>query len=211
MRASLTIATLGAGGALLWAAASPAAPPVTQTLNPPAPSYYTCKTTGGGTICEGLPPLESWQNVDTADEGSPIACGSGPSAFDVFDSGSDQVTARRVYDGNGNLVRRVLRDDYGVSAFSNPLTGASVPYSQSDTRTAVLAVPGDLDSATVTTTWNVHFHAPGAGAPVFVNTGRTVQAPDGTIDARAGRLEFFDLFLDGDTSVLAPLCAALGA
>src|SRR3954447_12973402 len=202
MRASLTIATLGAAAlALGWATASHADPPASQTLNPPAPSYYTCKAVGSGTICDGRPPLEAWQNVDTADEGSPIACGSGPSAFHVFDSGSDQVTARRVYDGNGNLVRRVLRDDYGVSAFSNPLTGASVPYGQSDTRTEVLALPGDLGSATLTTTWNIHFHAAGAGAPVFVNTGRTVQGPDGTLESRAGRLEFFDLFSDGDTSV----------
>ena len=108
-------------------------------------------------------------------------------------------------------MRRVLSDDYTFGEFSNPLTGKTVPYSQSDIRTDVLTTPGDLGSATETTTWNSHFHVPGAGAPVFVNTGRTVQAADGTIESRAGRLEFFDLFLDSDTSVLDPLCAALGA
>ena len=65
---------------------------------------------------------------------------------------SDQVTARRVYDENGNLVRRVLSDDYTFGQFSDALTDATVPYSQSDTRTDVLAVPGDLGSATETTT-----------------------------------------------------------
>ena len=209
MRAFSILTVLAA--ALVASAAASAAPPSPQPLNPPVPSYYSCKTVGDGTICDGQPPLESWRNVDTADEGTPIVCGSGAAAFHVLDSGDDQVTAHRVYDGNGDLVRRVLRDDYSFGAFSNAVTGASVLYSQSDIRTDVLAVPGDLGTATETTTWNSHYGAPGAGAPVFVNTGRTVQAPDGTFTARSGRLGFFDLFLDGDTSVLDPLCAALGA
>src|SRR3954447_26592450 len=148
-----------AATALVLATTSVAAAPVAQTLNPPAPSYYTCNTVGNGTICDGQPPLETWSGLDTADEGTPIVCGSGATAFHVYDSGADQVTARRVYDENGNLVRRVLRDDYSFGEFSNPGTGAIVPYSQSDIRTAVLGVPGDLATATVTTTWNIHFYA----------------------------------------------------
>jgi hypothetical protein len=205
-----TILVLASGlVALAFAAAGLGEPPAAQTLNPPPPSYYTCNAVGNGTICEGQPPLESYGPIDTALEGPPLVCGSGPGTFDIYDRGVDQVTARRVYDADGNLVKRVLRDDYLSGEFSNPLTGKAVPYSQSDIRTDVLAVPGDLGSATETTTWNIHFHAQGAGAPDFVNTGRTVQAPDGSTEFRAGRLEFFDLFLDGDTSVLGPLCAAL--
>jgi hypothetical protein len=205
-----TILVLASGlVALAFAAAVLGEPPAAQTLNPPAPSYYSCKAVGNGTICEGQPPLESFGPIDTALEGPPIVCGSGPSAFDIYDSAVDQVTARRLYDADGNLVKRVLRDDYLFGEFSNPLTGKAVPYSQSDIRTDVLAVPGDLGSATETTTWNIHFHVPGSGAPVFENTGRTVQTPDGTIESRAGRLDYFDLFLDGDTSVLGALCAAL--
>jgi hypothetical protein len=53
-------------------------------------------------------------------------------------------------------------------------------------------------------------HLPGAGSPVFWNSGRTIQTADGTTEFRAGRLGFWQLFADGDTSVLEPLCAALG-
>jgi hypothetical protein len=203
--ASLAVAVT----ALVTTSAGLAGQPVTPTLNPPAPSYYTCMAVGEGTICEGNPPVESYGPIDTAAEGLPIVCGSGASTFHVFDTATDVVTARRVYDADGNLVRRVLRDDYTFGEFSNPLTGATVPYSQSDIRTDVFAVPGDLGSATETTTWNIHLHVAGAGAPVLMNSGRTVQSPDGTIESQSGRLEFFDIFGGGQTSLLEPLCAAL--
>ena len=209
MRPLLHASIVVAVTALVAASTGLAGQPVTQTLNPPAPSYYTCMAVGQSTICEGSPPVESYGPIDTALEGSPIVCGSDTSAFDVFDTATDAVTARRIYDADGNLVRRVLRDDYTFGEFSNPLTGATVPYSQTDIRTDVLAIPGDLGSATETTTWNIHFHASGDGAPVLMNSGRTVQAPDGTLDSRAGRLEFFDIFGGGQTSLLEPLCAAL--
>src|SRR5260221_10516067 len=115
--ASITMAVT----VLFAASAGLAGQPVAQTLNPPAPSYYTCMAVGQGTICEGNPPVESFGPIDTALEGSPIVCGSGSSAFDVFDTATDVVTARRVYDEDGNLVRRVLRDDYTFGEFSNPL------------------------------------------------------------------------------------------
>jgi hypothetical protein len=209
MRLLLHASIVAAVTALVAASAGLAGQPVTQTLNPPAPSYYTCTVVGQGTICDGNPPVESYGPIDTSLEGFAIVCGSGASAFDVFDTATDVVTARRVYDADGNLVRRVLRDDYTFGEFSNPLNDATVPYTQTDIRTDVLAVPGDLGSATETTTWNIHFHARGAGAPVLINTGRTVQAPDGTIESQSGRLEFFDIFGGGETSLLAPLCAAL--
>jgi hypothetical protein len=210
MRSILVLATVW-GAALAAASGRLAGQPVTPPLNPPAPSYYTCNTVGNGTICTGNPPVESFGPFDTAIEGIPIVCGSGAGAFDVFDQATDQVSARRVYDADGNLVRRVLTDDYTFGEFSNPLTGAIVPYGQSDIRTDVLAVPGDLGSATETTTWNIHYHAAGDGAPVFMHTGRTITAPDGTIEFRAGQLDFLNVFVDGDTTLLDPICTALGA
>jgi len=206
---SILIVTCAAVVALLATSGGLAAAPVTQTLNPPAPDYYTCNAVGNGTICTGVKPEESWGPIDTADEGTPMACGTGASAFDIFDTGADVLTARRVYDADGDLVKRVLRDDYPYGWFSNPLTGAVVPYGQTDIRTDEFAVPGDLSTQTETTTWNIHFHAPGNGSPVFMNTGRTVQGPGGDLESLAGRLDFFKLFSNGDTSVLGPLCAAL--
>ena len=126
MRTFPILLAVCATGAVAFASTGRAGQPVTQTLNPPAPSYYTCKATGDKTICTGNPPTESYGPIDTADEGTPIVCGSGPAAFHVFDAGTDEVTARRVYDSDGNLVQRVLTDDYTFGEFSNPLTGASV-------------------------------------------------------------------------------------
>ncbi len=211
MRPSFLLLIPCVGVALVAVAPTHAGRSATPTLNPSPPSYYTCNTVGNGTICTGSPPIESYGPIDTALEGPPIVCGTGARTFDVFDQATDQVSARRVYDGDGNLVRRVLRDDYTLGQFSNPLTGSILPYDQSDIRTDVLAVPGDLSSATETATWNIHYHALGNGAPAFMHTGRTITALDGTIEFRAGQLNFLNVFVDGDTALLEPICTALGA
>ena len=208
MRPHLNLAGLCAMSALTLVSAAVAGQPVTQTLNPPPPSWQTCKAVGDGTICEGT-NVESYGPLDTADEGPPLVCGSGASAFDIFDAATDDYSVWKKFDTDGNLVRRVFHDHYTFGQFSNPLSGAVVPYTQTDTRMDVLAVPGDLASTTETTTWEGLVHLPGAGAPVVWNSGRTVQSPIfGATEFRAGRLEFFQLF-DGDTSVLDALCAAL--
>jgi hypothetical protein len=210
MRPFLITTSICGLGALVLAAAGLAGQPVSQPLNPPPPSWQTCKAVGEGTICEG-DNIESYGPIDTADEGPPLVCGSGTSAFHVFDAGTDEYSVWKKFDTDGNLVRRVFHDHYTFGQFSNPLTGKAVPYTQTDTRIDELAVPGDLSSATETTTWEGLVHLPGAGAPVFWNSGRTVQFPiGGTTEFSAGRLGFWQLFVDGDTSVLDPLCAALG-
>lgn len=204
MRPFLFLVGICAAAALIPVSAGLAGQPVTQTLNPPPPPWQTCKAVGNGTICEGT-NVESYGPVDLG-----IVCGSGASAFDIFDAGTDDYSVWKSFDANGNLVRRVFHDHYTFGQFSNQLSGATIPYTQTDTRIDVLAVPGDLNSATETTTWGSLFHLPGAGAPVFWNSGRTVQFPiGGTTEFSAGRLGFWQLFVDGDTSVLAPLCAAL--
>jgi hypothetical protein len=209
MRSILVLATV-CGAALAAASGGFAGQPVTQTLNPPPPPWQTCKAVGDGTICEGT-NVESYGPIDTAAEGAPLVCGSGANAFDIFDAATDDYSVWKKFDTDGNLVRRVFHDHYTFGEFSNPLSGAVVPYTQTDTRIDVLAVPGDLSSATETTTWEGLAHLPGAGAPVVWNSGRTVQFPIfGPTEFRAGRLDFFLLFSDGDTSVLDPLCAALG-
>lgn len=208
MRSILVLATV-CGAALAAATGGLAGQPVTQPLNPPPPPWQTCKAVGDGTICEGT-NVESYGPIDTAEEGPPLVCGSGASAFDIFDTATDDYSVWKKFDTDGNLVRRVFHDHYTYGQFSNPLNGAVVPYTQTDTRIDVLAVPGDLNSATETTTWQSQYHVQGAGAPVFWNSGRTVQFPIfGPTEFSAGRLDFFHLS-DGDTSVLGPLCAALG-
>src|SRR5260370_194169 len=113
-----------------------------QVLNPPPPPEYTCKTVGNGTICRADVPI-SYSLVDTS-----IVCGS--SAFDIFDSATGDQQKTRSYDQNGNLTSRVVHETYSSGQFSNPQTGAVVPYTQHDTITDVFAVPGDLSTATET-------------------------------------------------------------
>ena len=172
-----------------------------QELNPLPPSFETCKGGRNVTVCQGERTL-SYGPVDTG-----IVCGSGPNAFDVFDSGTFKQLAIRYYDQDGNLTRLVIHENYTFGQFSNPLTGAVVPYTQHDTITDVLAVPGDLSTATETNVGENIFQ-PAQGAPVFKYAGRFVVAPDGTIEFSAGQNDFFKL-MAGDTAVLQKLCAAL--
>ena len=72
MRPLLYSSIVAAAGALAAASGGIAGQPVTQTLNPPPPSYYTCMAVGQGTICEGTPRVESFGPIDTALEGDPL-------------------------------------------------------------------------------------------------------------------------------------------
>jgi len=202
---ALTIAaTCSVAVALVLAQAGLAGQPVTQPLNPPPPSFETCKATGTQTICQGARTLPPYGPDDTG-----VACGSGSSAFDMFDSGVESQVAARYYDADGNLTRRVIHQT-NDSALSNPLTGAAIPYLQKNTITDVVAIPGDFpDSATETITGEQNFTVPGMG-PVMLNAGRIVTAPDGTVEFSAGPQGFMDYF-SGDTSALDELCTALGA
>jgi hypothetical protein len=176
--------------------------PVTQTLTPPPPSFYTCMAVGSGTICQGT------QTGSVGPEETGLVCGSGASAFNVFDTNTFIQRAARYYDRDGNLTRRVLRDDIGGQS-TNPLTGAAVPYTQHEIHTAVLAVPGDLSTATTTHTGVLIFTIPHLGA-VTIEAGRVIEGPDG-IEFRAGPQDFVDYYENGDTSGVQELCSALGA
>jgi hypothetical protein len=210
LRLLLLIPCACAAGALSLAAAGHAGQPVAQTLNPPPPSYETCKAVGTGTICQGTTTF-SYGPTDTAEEGPPLVCGSGSGTFDVFDSAVGNSLARRTYDANGNLVRRVRYDQVTDGQNINPLTGQSVSYTSTLTNIDVLAVPGDLNSTTLTTTGEFIVRA-AHGAPVFMDVGRTVIRfePDFSLDFRAGPQDFFD-YAFGNTSAIEPLCRALGA
>jgi hypothetical protein len=86
--------------------------------------------------------------------------------------------------GPDDLTRRVIYDQF-VSQFTNPLTGAAIPYKQHSKTTDILAVPGDLASATETTTGQNNYTVPHMGA-VILNAGRTVFGADGTLEFSTG-------------------------
>lgn len=190
-------------GALTLAPTTFAAQPVAQTLNPPPPSFENCKPVGAGTICDGSRTL-SYGPVDTG-----IACGSGASAFDIFDQGTYNQYAIRYYDQNGNLTRRVIHSNYSLGQWSNPSTGAIVNYTQHNVQTDVLAVPGDFTSSTQTVTGE-NIYRTATGAPVLIATGRQVFNFDGSeLFFSAGRNAFVAAFFQGDATAFDQVCAAL--
>jgi len=198
-------------GALTVASSAVAAQPSAQPLNPPPPPFLVCKAVGNGTICDGSRTLQHGP-MDVSDEGGPaFTCGSGPGAFHILDSALDDQHVVRSYDQDGNLTRRVIHELWRSAQFGNSLTGAAVSYEQSDTITDVLATPGDLDTSTQTITGNgTVVTVPHQGA-IFLQAGRSVFGPDGSLDFQAGPAAAVDYFVNGDASVWQPVCAALGA
>ena len=115
---------LTAAGLALGPSAAFADQPVTETLNPPPPSFLTCNTVGGGTICMGS------ETVTYGPDNTGITCGSGATAFNIFDSGTFEQRVIRFYDSDGNLTRRTIHIKEIGGEWSNPLTGATVSYTQ---------------------------------------------------------------------------------
>ena len=188
------------------ASAGPAAAgqPVTQTLTPPPPSFESCKTVGTGFICEGA------RTMTYGPDDAGITCGTGAGAVDILDQGTHNQHAIRFYNTDGNITRRVIYDQY-FGQWSNPATGAAIPYMQHNTTTDVVAVPGDLTSSTETTTGETNFTVPHMGA-VLLNAGKVVfNLFDGTLEFSAGPQAFVDYFYNGNTAALAGVCTALGA
>jgi hypothetical protein len=136
-------------------------------------------------------------------------CGSGASAFVVHDSGVIDQRWTRWYNADGDLIKRVVHERWTETFWSNPLSGKTVPYTQTGIITTVLAVPGDFDSATETTVGQNVYTDPATHRKVLNSTGRVVFGADGTLEARAGQQPFLDAFIDGDMSVFDPICAAL--
>jgi len=195
--------------ALALAPTGTAGQPATQTLNPPPPTGLTCKAVGQGTICTGTRSFAYSELLN--DEGGPaFTCGSGANTFLLVDSGIHDQDAKRTYDANGNLTERVIHEAFH-STFSNSVTGSAVPYSQHDTITDVLSVPGDFDSVTETMTGLLtNVTLPGKGT-VWLQAGRTVSAgPNSDLVSEAGPDAGNDWVYDGDFHVWDPVCAAVG-
>jgi hypothetical protein len=192
----------GSLGALALVPTALAGQPVTQTLTPPPPAFYTCMATGSGTICHG---------TISGTEGSVesgLVCGTGAGAFNAVDEFSFSEVAARYYDRDGKLTKRV-RHDQSSGTYTNPLTGATVPYHEQETHTDVLGVPGDLGTSTTTHTGVLIFNLPHEGQ-IALEAGRVIENPDGSIEFRSGPQVFVDYYANGDRSGIEKLCSALG-
>ena len=198
------VLVMTAVAALALAPGSLAAPSAADELNPPPPGFYTCKALGAGTICSG-----SFEEVKVAEPQPELVCGSGASAFLIHDNAHLYARATRWYNADGDLVRRVIQERWKSAFWSNPLSGKTVPYTQTDKITDVLAVPGDFGSATETTVGENVYTDPATHKKVLLTTGRTVFGADGSLEFRAGHQPFLDAFIDGDMSVFDAVCAAL--
>ena len=183
-------------------AAALAAPPAAIDLNPAPPDVYTCTPVGAGTICRGH-AIEPYNLEPTG-----ILCGSGAATVELLDSAIRIVDATRWYDADGNLIRRLRTNAFRDAYLTNPATGQTLVYSQRSVDNEILAVPGDLDSATLTGHGHISITAPGYGG-VIVTAGRTVFGPAGDIEAQSGPSELDDYFA-GDSALVDDLCAALG-
>jgi hypothetical protein len=193
-----------AAGVLALAPGASAAPPAAQELNPPPPDFLTCKALGAGTICSG-----SFQEVKVSEPQPDLVCGSGADAFLIHDNAVLNARETRWYNADGDLTRLVTQERWKPAFWSNPITGKTVPYTQTQQITIVLAVPGDFDSATETTVGENIYTDPVTHKKVLQSTGRVVFGADGTLDFRAGQQPFIDAFVDGDMSVFDAVCAAL--
>jgi hypothetical protein len=177
--------------------------PVSQALTPPPPSFYTCMAVGSGTICHGT------TDGSSGPEETGLLCGTGVAAFHAWQSATLDERAARYYDPDGRLTRRVLRADI-TGEFVNPVSGVTVPWTQHEIHTTVLAVPGDLSFATETIVGQFVITMPHLGA-VALEAGRVIQDGNGNVEFRAGPQDFLDYYANGDTAAVQELCTALGA
>ena len=195
---ALAIAMLCLPLGVLPAAAG--APDPSQALEPPAPDIYTCTAIGTGTVCRA-------QVVDILDPAATgIWCDGPGDPFEIWDQAIRTLDATRWYDTDGRLVTRIRINSFADARLSNPDAGTSVSYYQRDRDVEQFAIPGDLDSATLSSENKLVAVVPGAGA-VVVESGRLVAAGDEVLRLM-GRRDLSDFFA-GDTAALDRLCSAL--
>jgi hypothetical protein len=174
-------------------------PAASADLNPPPPDFYSCSLTAGGTICRAQ--LVGHEDPVPIDD----LC-----SFTVFDQGDEYQELTRRYDTNGDWVERVIRSRWLNSFWSNPATGATVPYTQRNIVTDVLGVPGDPDSITETQTGENQYTDPVTHQKVLHSVGRTVTVlVDGSILESSGQQPFVDFSSGVDPHAFDQLCAAL--
>lgn len=193
----------GAIAALALVPATSGATPSADELNPPPPSDYTCKPVGGGTICTVIR-----HESKVAELQPELSCGSGADAFNIYDNGDVEQRLTRRYNADADLTQRVNHSVWLNAFWSNPLTGKTVTYTQRGTTMDDFVVPGQLDAVVETVTGENVYTDPVTHQKVLMSVGRTVFGPDG-LEFSAGQHWDIDLFVNGDSSVLDPVCAAL--
>ena len=160
---------------------------------------------GGGMICRSF-EVEAKGPLDTA-----IVCESPAGDFDIFDHFVNNQTRTEWIDENGNLTNRSDHDVISFGEWSNPLTGAVVPYTQHSVENDDFPVPGDTSTATITFTGENIYRLP-TGKFVLQAVGRQVYTwDDFDLLSSHGPNAFVAAFYEGDPHAFDQICAALGA
>ena len=191
-------------GVLVTGPGAVATSPSLPDLNPPPPDFYTCRTVVGGTLCTA-----QIHEVKDSEPQPELVCGTGADAFVIHDNGVLDQRWTRHYNADAQLIKRVVHEDWSDTFWSNPLSGKTVPYTQYDTITDVLTVPGDFGSAVETTVGKGVYTDPVTHQKVLRSVGRTVFGADGNLEFQAGQQPFITAFVDGDMSVFDGVCDAL--
>jgi hypothetical protein len=166
---------------------------------------FSCQTVGGGTICRDF-TVEMVGPLDTG-----IVCGSGAGAFDIFDQFVDNQTTTLWFDENDNLTKFTDHDVYSFGQWSNPTTGAVVPYTQHNLETGLFPTPGDFTSGTSTITGENIYRLP-TGKFVLQAVGMQVFNIDQSVlFSSHGPNAFVDAFFENDPHAFDKICAALAA
>ena len=172
----------------------------------PAPADFlnaTCARTGRQVQCD----LAFVDPVSPVEEPTGILCGTGAAQFEVLDTWRRWVVGKRVYSGDGLLLRRHFNDRWD-GTFTNSVTGATVAYEQRNTYLHDLAVPGDPGTGTERQT--THLRLETSHGSVVLEAGRVVFVHDlGSVVFASGKHAFADYFDDGDPGALQPICDAL--
>ena len=108
------------------------------TLNPPPPAEFNpvCERLGGGIVCD-----LAFSDPPVIDEPGGLVC----DGDQIFESWTRSVVGRRIYDSDGNLLKRQFQEDF-VGSFTNPSSGATIDFVTHATNIHVLSVPGDVAS-----------------------------------------------------------------
>jgi hypothetical protein len=189
----------GVLGALALAPAAFAGQPPRGDLNPPPPDFYNCTATADQTICRAT----------VLEREDPVVTDVDCPGFPIVDQGDVESQFVRRYDADGNWVKRVRRERWTNAFWSNPLNGNTITYTQRGIITDVLGVPGDDSTITETLVGENVYTDPVTHEKVMASVGRTVFAPDGTLESYSGQQPFIERFVFGDPSAFDALCAAL--
>jgi hypothetical protein len=173
-----------------------------STLNPPPPAEFNpvCERLGGGIVCD-----LAFSDPPVIDQPGELFC----DGDQIFESWTRSVVGRRIYDADGNLLKRQFQEDL-VGSFTNPSSGVTVDWVSHATNIHVLSVPGDLGSGVSSGAGlSIRITAPDGGT-VLIDAGRLVfDGATGDFLASHGPHHFDDYFARGDVDALQPLCDAL--